>query len=245
MNTVMITGASSGIGEALAIHYAHSGWKVYAGGRNKERLNGLCQANSNIQALIGDVVDEAQVAAMAKQLPPLDLLILNAGNCEYIDDPIGFDAELFKRVINVNLISVGYCLAHYLPKVKLHGQLAFTSSSASFLPLPRAQAYGASKAALTYLAQTMSIDLAPHHIDVSVINPGFVQTPLTDKNDFDMPGMVSTEQAVVAIVKGLEKRKHSINFPWVFTAVLSFLAQLPFGVWRAFAVRFLTRKVVK
>jgi len=179
---------------------------------------------------------------IAETLPALDMLILNAGNCEYINDPVHFDSALFKRVIDTNLISVGYCLEHWLPKVKKHGQLAFTSSSASFLPLSRAEAYGASKAALTYLAKTLSIDLAPHSIDVSVINPGFVKTPLTDKNDFDMPGMVNVEQAANAIIKGLDKRKHTINFPTTFTVILSLIASLPFSWWRAFSVKFLIRK---
>lgn len=242
MKTVLISGASSGIGEALAINFANRGWRVFAGGRNKERLDKLCQQNSNIESLVGDIVDESQVISMAETLPLLDMLILNAGSCEYINDPMAFDAALFKRVIDTNLISVAYCLQHWLPQVKEHGQLAFTSSSASFLPLSRAEAYGASKAALTYLAQTLSIDLAPHNIDVSVINPGFVKTPLTDKNDFDMPGMVDAEQAANAIIKGLEKRKHIINFPTTFTIVLSLIASLPFSWWRAFSVRFLIRK---
>lgn len=244
MKTVLISGASSGIGAALALKYANEGWQVFAGGRNEQRLEKLCQVNTNIHLLVGDVVDESQVIRLAEQLPPLDMLILNAGSCEYIDNAIKFDAALFKRVIDTNLISVAYCLAHWLPKVKAHGQLALTSSSASFLPLPRAQAYGASKAALTYLARTMSIDLAPHHIDVSVINPGFVKTPLTDKNDFDMPGMVNTEQAAQAIIKGLAKRKHTINFPSTFTVILSTIALLPFSWWRSFAVRYLIRKDV-
>lgn len=242
MKTVLISGASSGIGEALALTLASNGWKVFAGGRNEERLNQLCQKNTNIEAIVGDVVDESQVIAMAQRLPALDMLILNAGSCEYINEPMAFDAALFKRVIDTNLVSVAYCLEHWLPKVKEYGQLAFTSSSASFLPLPRAQAYGASKSALTYLAQTMSIDLAPHHIDVSVINPGFVKTPLTDKNDFDMPGMVNVTQAAQAIIKGLDKRKHIINFPTTFTVILSLIASLPFSWWRTFAVRFLIRK---
>lgn len=242
MKTVLISGASSGIGEALAINFATRGWRVFAGGRNLERLEILCQKNTNINALVCDVVEQSQVMDIAETLPALDMLILNAGNCEYINDPVHFDSALFKRVIDTNLISVGYCLEHWLPKVKKHGQLAFTSSSASFLPLSRAEAYGASKAALTYLAKTLSIDLAPHSIDVSVINPGFVKTPLTDKNDFDMPGMVNVEQAANAIIKGLDKRKHTINFPTTFTVILSLIASLPFSWWRAFSVKFLIRK---
>lgn len=241
MKTVLITGASSGIGLALAKEYVARGWLVIAGGRDEQRLAKLCE-QSQVTPLIGDLSDEAQVIEMAKQLPNVDMIILNAGTCEYVDQPLEFDAALFKRVIDTNLIAVAYCLAHWLKKIKPQGQLAFTSSSASMLPLPRAQAYGASKAAVTYLAKTLNLDLAPYGIDVSVINPGFVQTPLTDKNDFSMPGMIDSQQAAARIANGLDKRTHQINFPKRLTWFLTLLGALPFSWWRAFAVRFLIRK---
>lgn len=242
MKRVLITGASSGIGRAVAIGYATLGWQVYAGGRSEERLTSLCACYPSIVPVIANVCVETEVAQVVDMLPALDLLILNAGSCEYIDDAKHFDGALFKRIIDTNLISVGYCLAHWLPKVKHGGQLALTSSSASFLALPRAQAYGASKAALSYLARTLSIDLAAADISVSLINPGFVETPLTNKNDFPMPGIVTTEHAAAMIIKGLKQRKHTINFPCIFIFVLSFLSLLPFSWWRAFAIRFLIRK---
>ena len=242
MKTVLITGASSGIGRAIAIGYARLGWQVYAGGRSEERLASLCACYSSIVPVVANVCVENEISYTVDMLPALDLLILNAGSCEYIDDAKHFDGALFKRIIDTNLVSVGYCLAHWLPKVKRGGQLALTSSSASFVPLPRAQAYGASKAALSYLAKTLSIDLAVDEISVSLINPGFVETPLTNKNDFPMPGIMTTEHAALMIIKGLEQRKHTINFPPFFTFVLSFLSLFPFSWWRAFAIRFLTRK---
>lgn len=234
MKTVLISGASSGIGEALAINLASRGWRVLAGGRNIERLQKLCQQNSNIKTLVCDVTEQSQVSNIAETLPALDMLILNAGNCEYINDPVHFDSALFKRVIDTNLISVGYCLEYWLPKVNVHGQLAFTSSSASFLPLPRAEAYGASKAALTYLAKTLSIDLAPHHIDVSVINPGFVKTPLTDKNDFAMPFLLTSEEAAKRIFNGVALRKAYFSFPKRFTYTLKLMRLLPNVIWQKY-----------
>jgi len=242
MKHILITGASSGIGKSLALLYAQKGWQVIAGGRNQQALNDLVAQFENITPLVADLCDESAVIEAAELLPSLDLLVLNAGSCEYIDQPLAFDSALFQRVINTNLMTVAYCLNHWLSKVKQGGQLAFTSSSASFLPLPRAQAYGASKAALSYMAKTLSIDLAPHDIDVSLINPGFVQTPLTEKNDFPMPGSVSSEQAALAIFHGLNKRRHTINFPSVFTSIMSTLALLPFSWWRLFAIRYLVRK---
>lgn len=242
MKTILITGASSGIGKSLAQHYSEHGWQVIAGGRNEQALNELASQYANVTPLVADLCDEQAVINAAAHLSKLDVMLLNAGSCEYVDDPVHFDAALFQRVINTNLMTVAYCLNHWLCKVKQGGQLAFTSSSASFLPLPRAQAYGASKAALSYMARTLSIDLAPHNIDVSVINPGFVETPLTDKNDFPMPGRISSEDAAKAIYHGLSKRRHTINFPSFFTLVLSMLAGLPFSWWRAFAIRNLIRK---
>lgn len=242
MKKILITGASSGIGLALAHFYAEQGWQVIAGGRNTQALNEIAQTYDNITPLVADLCDEAAVQAAAHDIPALDILLLNAGSCEYVDEPMNFDSSLFKRVVDTNLVAVAYCLNHWLCKVKQGGQLAFTSSSASFLPLPRAQAYGASKAALSYLAKVLSIDLAPHHIAVSLINPGFVQTPLTDKNDFPMPGRITTDEAALAIYRGLSNRRHTINFPSLFTFIMSTLALMPFSWWRAFAIRYLVRK---
>ena len=171
------------------------------------------------------------------ELAPLDLVILNAGNCEYIDDARRFDAELFARVVNANLIGTANCLSSMIPRVKRGGRIAVVSSSVTFLPLTRAEAYGASKAGLDYLTRTLAIDLAPHHIAVSLIRPGFVDTPLTRKNDFPMPGRVSPEQASAAIRKGLAKGKSEICFPFGFITILRLLSWLPHRLWILLARR--------
>ncbi|MGO1189692.1 MULTISPECIES: SDR family NAD(P)-dependent oxidoreductase [Vibrio] len=235
--TVLITGASSGIGRSLALVYAQAGYQVFAGGRSQERLSEICSQHSNIETLICDLTEPEALKAASINLPNLDVLILNAGTCEYIDDAKQFDGELFARVINANLTSVGYCLDAWLPLVKSGGNLAITSSSAAFLPLPRAEAYGASKAALTYLARTLSIDLKPNNIHVSVIHPGFVKTPLTDKNSFPMPFLTSTEEAAQAIFKGIKLNKSDIHFPRIFTWLLKTLSLLPFPCWKILASR--------
>lgn len=237
MKTVLITGASSGIGYELALAYAAQGCKVYAGGRSAERLKKLTEKDNNIIAFECDLTDKATLLAQSKNLPKLDLVILNAGDCEYINDPINFDSDLFERIIKINLISVAYCLEAFLKHINQGGQLAITSSSACFLPLPRAEAYGASKAAVTYLAKTLKIDLKKYGIDVSVIHPGFVETPLTDKNDFPMPGRISSQAATTYIMKGLAKRKLEINFPRTFTFTMKLIASLPNFVWHKLASR--------
>lgn len=240
MKQILITGASSGIGEQLAIDYARQGWRVYACGRNSDKLQSLQNKHQNLQALSFDVTEPDEIQQAAQQVEGnLDILLLNAGNCEYIDDPMKFDGELFERVINVNLVALGYCLEHFLGKIRKNGQLGIVSSSAAYLPFPRASAYGTSKAGASYLAKTLAIELKPHHIDVSLVCPGFVKTPLTDKNDFEMPMQVSVDFASSAIVKGLAKRKSEIHFPSRFTYFLKLLAALPAPVWKAIARKML------
>ncbi len=235
MKTILITGASSGIGAAIALLYAQNGFMVFAGGRNQERLTSLSEQHSNITTFACDLTSKESIESLTLNIPALDILLLNAGGCEYIDDALNFDGELFARVITNNLISTGYCLDVWLKLLKPNGQLAITSSCASFLPLPRAEAYGASKAALTYLAKTLAIDLKPHNINVSVINPGFVQTSLTDKNTFKMPCIITAEQAAQYIFKGLSRKSSEINFPKRFTYTLKLLSLLPSNLWKYLA----------
>jgi len=234
--TLLLTGATSGIGEALCAKYVALGWHVIACGRNQEKLT-LLATDERVLTLQLDLNDAQQVAHMFESLPDLDLVILNAGSCEYIDDAKQFDGALFERVIKTNLISVGYCLQALLPKVVSGGQLALVGSSASFLPFTRAQAYGASKAGIAYLASSLAIDLKPANISVSLIRPGFVKTPLTDKNDFNMPMSISSEQAANYIVNGLNKRQFDIHFPKKFTFILKAIACLPDVLWRWISTR--------
>lgn len=134
---IMITGATSGIGQSLAKDYAQQGHQVIACGRNSDKLQTLVDshetdiAHSSMTPLCFDLTDYHNFPEL-DQDKPLDLLILNAGDCEYIDDPIHFDAELFERVININLISIGYALKAWLKNIKPGGRLVLVSSSASF-----------------------------------------------------------------------------------------------------------------
>ncbi|GGP59374.1 short-chain dehydrogenase [Shewanella algicola] len=228
---VLITGASSGIGLALAEHYLAQGIQVIACGRNREALQGIRGATP----LDFDITDSAQVQTTATDLKQLlfdnhwqlQQVILNAGSCEYIDDALHFDSALFARVINTNVVAMGYCLEHFLPLLSSGAQLGLMSSSATYLPFPRAEAYGASKAAISYLGRSLRVDLAEHDIGVSVICPGFVKTPLTDKNDFAMPMQITAQQAAVAIFKGMQRQRNEIHFPGKFTWLLKLASLLP------------------
>jgi len=228
---VLITGASSGIGLALAQHYIRQGFAVIACGRNEQSLATMSLATP----LVFDITDIEQVAAASIRLQQLlqanawqlHHIILNAGSCEYIDDALHFDSALFSRVINTNVIAMGYCLEHFLPLLSLGGRLGLMSSSATYLPFSRAEAYGASKAAITYLGRSLRVDLARHGIGVSIICPGFVKTPLTAKNDFSMPMQISAEKAAIDIFNGMQRQRREIHFPTKFTWLLKLASLLP------------------
>ncbi|MCL9782366.1 SDR family NAD(P)-dependent oxidoreductase [Vibrio sp. S4M6] len=231
---VLITGATSGIGERLALRYAKQGYSVIACGRNQNKLDSLCNRFPAIETLSFDLTHYGEYPSLETEI---DLLILNAGDCEYIDDALHFDAKKFERIININLIAIGYALEKWLHRIKRGGRVVLVSSSAGLLPLPRAEAYGASKAALTYLAQTLSIQLKPHGLCVSVVLPGFVDTPLTKKNTFDMPMLISTEEAASEIIHGIEKGKFEISFPRRFIFIMKVLKLLPLSAWQKLATR--------
>jgi short-subunit dehydrogenase len=234
---ILITGATSGIGEELAMQYAFDGNEVIACGRNQQKLDRLVQQHSSITPLCFDLTDIDNYPPLPSDVDSLDMVIFNAGDCEYIDDPLAFDAKKFERVININLISIGYGLEAWLQHLKPKGRAVFVSSSASLLALPRAEAYGTSKAALTYLAQTLAITLKQHNISVSLVLPGFVETPLTDRNTFAMPMIISKQQAVKKIIAGLEKGKSEISFPFMFVFVMKLFRLLPWPLWTKLATR--------
>ncbi|MCK6264218.1 SDR family NAD(P)-dependent oxidoreductase [Vibrio sp. ZSDE26] len=233
---ILITGATSGIGHELALRYAKEGHDVIACGRNETKLSQLQQLHSSIQPLCFDLTDYENYPEW-EEGKTLDLVIFNAGDCEYIDDLLDFDAKKFERVININLISIGYGLQTWLKHIKTGGRVALVSSSAGLLPLPRAEAYGASKAAVTYLGKTLAVRLTDMNIHVSVVHPGFVKTPLTDKNTFDMPMIITTEKAAEKITTGLAKGKAEINFPTLFVFIMKCLRFLPSSTWNRLATK--------
>lgn len=222
---VLITGATSGIGLSLVEQYTSKGDNVIACARNNEKLSKL--ANNVAQTCLFDVTDESSVESSSQQVKAIDILILNAGDCSYIDDVINFDAQVFSKIISTNLTSLGGLLANFLPKVREGGQIVFVSSSATILPFPRSEAYGASKAGVDYLANSLRIDLQAHNIDVTLVHPGFVGTPLTDKNTFNMPFLISSEEAAERMIKGIDKRKKYLHFPKRLTLLLKLFSLLP------------------
>ncbi|QVM93846.1 SDR family NAD(P)-dependent oxidoreductase [Pseudomonas entomophila] len=233
MSRCWLTGASSGIGAALARLLLEQGHQVALGARRPDGLASLAaQYPEQVLLAIGDLDAPEQVAKITEQITrrwgALDLVILNAGTCEYLE-PGQFDPALLERVVRTNLFAVSYCLAAALPLLRLgeRPHLVVTGSAVTWLALPRAGAYGASKAALRYLLESLRIDLASEGIDATLVNPGFVDTPLTRRNDFPMPQRWSAEHAARRIAARLPRRPLEINFPTAFTLLLRLLGALP------------------
>jgi NAD(P)-dependent dehydrogenase (short-subunit alcohol dehydrogenase family) len=232
---IWLTGASSGIGLALAQELLQAGHHVALTARNVEPLEELDRRFPR-QVLLapGDMTEPAQVSGIGERIAQVwgavDTVILNAGTCEYIDAR-QFDAQLVERVVRTNLIATAYCVQEALHLLRLGNQphLVGVASSVAFLPLTRSEAYGASKAGLRYLLRSLRIDLAREGIDVTVVSPGFVDTPLTRKNDFPMPMSWPAPKAARFIARRLEKpgRPLEIAFPWAFILILKLLALLP------------------
>jgi NAD(P)-dependent dehydrogenase (short-subunit alcohol dehydrogenase family) len=235
---VWITGASSGLGRSLALQLAGSGALVIASARNRQALEELAALHDNIHPLPCDIADPAACAElptrMAEITPYLDQAILNAGVCEYLDFPEP-DWEALRRVMEINFFGSVNCVRIALPMLRQsrdsRAQLVVVASQVTAAPFPRAEAYGASKAALQYFCDSLRIDLAGENIDVSVINPGFVDTPLTRRNDFSMPFLMGVEQAARRIVRRLQARPRRYDFPLRLSLLLGISRLLP-GLWQ-------------
>ena len=230
---IWVTGASSGIGRSLALELSRAGARLIVSGRNRERLEEVAkECPGAVFVLPFDAADREANHTAAREIEAqfgaVDTVVLNAGICEYIDLP-AFDAESIKRVMDVNFMGVVYGIEASLPLLRMGvtPHLVGMSSTVAYTGLPRAEAYGASKAAIRHLLQALRIDLLAEKIDVSIICPGFVQTPLTDQNDFPMPMRITAEASAIRIRKGLERRSHEIRYPTLFALMLGFLAILP------------------
>ena len=228
-----LTGASSGIGAALAEQLLKAGMHLAVSARTVAPLKALAQRYpGQVLVVAGDLTNSQTVREIGKKIQQdwgsLDTVILNAGTCEYVDAK-QFDASIIEHVVRTNLLASSYCIEAALPLLRAGTEphLVGIASSVTYLPLPRAEAYGASKAGLRYLFESLRIDLAPEGIEVTVISPGFIETPLTEKNDFPMPLSWPADKAARYIVEKLKKRPLEIAFPALFMAVLWPLSKLP------------------
>ena len=235
---VWVTGASTGLGRALAQNLAQKGEQVVVSARSESSLAKLALEHPGITTVPCDITDPESMNQAATKLGDLnsgyDLVILNAGNCEYLDFPDP-DWEAINRVMQVNYFGTVNCLKAILPLMNAsrekHAHLVVIASQATFAPFPRAEAYGASKAALQYFFSSLRMDLADQFIDVTVVNPGFVDTPLTQKNAFPMPFLMDVETAAARILSRLESRPREFSFPRRLKIFLGLSRILP-GLWQ-------------
>lgn len=234
---VWIIGASSGIGEATALAYAGRGVMVAISARRADALQAVvAKGGGRIRAFPLDVTDRVAtgetVAAIEAALGPIDLAILNAGSHEPVD-VAAFDPGAFDRLFTLNVGGAVNALAALIPRFigRGAGKIAIVSSVAGFGGLPTASAYGATKAALINMAEALRTDLKPHGVAVAVINPGFVRTPLTDRNEFPMPAIIEAGDAAERIVTGLAAGRFEVTFPRRLSWFLKLLRLLPYGLY--------------
>ena len=228
-----LTGASSGIGAALAVELLDSGAHVALSSRTQGPLDALAlRYPGQVLVVAGDLTNSQTVREIGERIREvwgsLDTVILNAGTCEYVDAR-QFDASIIEHVVRTNLLASSYCIEAGLPLLRAGRtpHLVGVASAVTYLPMPRAEAYGASKAGLRYLFESLRIGLSPENIDVTVISPGFVDTPLTERNDFPMPLSWSADKAARYIFAKLNKRPLEIAFPAMLIATLWPLSKLP------------------
>jgi short-subunit dehydrogenase len=238
-----ITGAGKGIGRALAQRLAREGWTVAASARTREDLSSLAQEfPERIHPYVMDVTDptatQTVIANIEQQLGAVTLAVLNAGT--YIPtDAQFFNTQSFRTQFEINVMGTVNGLAEIVPRfvARRAGHIAVMASVAGYRGLPHAAAYGATKAAIINMCEAMSVELEPHGVVMSVICPGFVKTPLTDKNAFPMPLIISAEDAADYIFRGLNARRFEIAFPPLFAAMMKLLRILPYRVFFAIARR--------
>ena len=229
--TVWLVGASSGIGLATAQALHRAGAKVVVSARQQALLQEFVAGHPGAQACPLDVTDAAAVQAVAGQLlaqGPLDLVVYCAGHYKA---QRAYDFELSQMLLHqqINYVGALHVLAAVLPAMleRGRGHLSLIGSVAGYRGLPKSLAYGPTKAALINLAESLYADLHPRGIGVSVVNPGFVQTPLTEQNRFHMPALITPDQAADEMLQGWRRGRFEIHYPRRFTAWMKLLQCLP------------------
>ncbi len=234
---VWIVGASYGIGAALAEKLASDGKTVFASARSEDKLNALAGNHiGRIHPLALDVTDkaavEAALGAIETQGGPPDIVVLNAGS----HHPVAakdFKADDLRKLVELNVMGVANGIETVLPGMlrRNAGLIAVVASVAGYSGLPTSAYYGCTKGGLINMVESLAFDLRKTGVKLQLINPGFVKTPLTDKNAFEMPFLVSAEYAAEVIAKGLASNKFEIAFPTTFVLILKFLRMLPYRLY--------------
>jgi short-subunit dehydrogenase len=234
--SILISGASSGLGAALAEVYAEPGALLFLGGRNPDRLADVaaaCRARgADVHAQTVDVTDRDSTerwVLSAENERPLTLVIANAGISGGTGNKMGETAEQARAIFSANLDGVMNTVLPIIPRMQARkgGQIALMSSQASFRGMPGAPAYCASKAAVRVWGEGQRGWLAKDGVGVTVICPGFVETAMTAKNRFKMPFLMGPAQAAAIMKKGIDANKARVAYPWQMSALTWWLAALP------------------
>lgn len=245
---VWLTGASSGIGEGLAKHFYQQGSSVVLSARSEDKLESIAASLRQLPVLAStgtepsvhilpfDVAGDADVQTFRQKLeelaPSLDMVVMSAGACEYltIEKP---DWQMMRRICEVNYLGSVRTVEIAMPLLKQNASasnrahIVGIASQALLMPFTRAEAYGASKAALHYFLQALRMDVHRQNIDVTSVLPGFVRTPMTDQNNFDMPFLMEVDEAVARIAKGIRSRPAVFAFPRRLYFLLRFFSFFP------------------
>ena len=230
---IWITGASSGIGRALAIKFANEGWQVAVSARRENLLQDLNKNNLNIHSFPLDVKDKSRAKKVFQDIiekfQTVDICVF----CTGIHDPESekkLSIEKIREIMETNFFGTVNCImavnAYF--RERKNGHISIVSSVAGYRGFPAASGYCASKAALTSLAESLFFDFKRYNVRISLVSPGFIKTPLTDKNKFPMPMIKSPEYAAEKMFIGLTKKNtFEIHFPKTFTIIVKLLKIMP------------------
>ncbi|QTR47322.1 SDR family NAD(P)-dependent oxidoreductase [Thiothrix litoralis] len=231
-----LVGASSGIGQALAFQLAQAGWQVAISARRLDALQAMQAQHPALHPYTVDVTDVPSLheaaAAITRELGEIELCVLNAG--DYTPMPLAdFNIELFRKLCDINYLGAVNGLDAIMPLMlaRGRGQILLTASVAGYRGLPKSAPYSASKAAVISLAESLHLELKARGVLLRVVNPGFVRSPLTDKNAFKMPFLLEPEEAAQAIMRDLPRRNFEIAFPKRFVYLLKVLRLLPYWLY--------------
>ena len=248
MNTLII-GGTFGIGYELSKIYLKKSKNLIILGRNNEKLDEISKEFSNSQTnVITKKLDVTSIeqckqtlTSIIDELGSLDLIIYSSGFYKP-NNTFDVDLDLYRKTIEVNFMGLINVMSVILPflKQQQNGHIAMISSLAGFFGLPNSSGYGPSKAAMMNYSESIYNDCRNNNIDVSIINPGFVKTRLTDQNKFKMPFLMSAEEAAKIIYNGLEKKKYDITFPFMMSLIFKTLRILPKPVF-LFLIKFMVK----
>ncbi len=231
-----ITGAGSGIGRALARKAAAEGYQVTISSRRQEQLTETADNDTRMSPVPLDVTAadkvDAAVAEMESTHGPVDVAVLNAAIYAPMD-LTDFNRETIRRLFETNVMGVANCLQPLLARMRArgHGRIVIVASVAGYRGLPKAAAYGPTKAALINLAESLQPSAAAAGVQIQIVNPGFVATPMTAGNRFPMPFLTTPELAADRIYRGIQSNQFEIAFPWAFAMLLKLGRLLPYWLY--------------